>query len=123
VAPQRRSARTFVVPYSAGTGPEILLASIVGEELQQRWRQPVVIENKPGASGKRRYTIRRTGGTDGHTLLMVSNPFAANINLFKNVPYDPVKSFAAIIEIAAGFLVLAVQPSIPAHSVKSSSST
>jgi tripartite-type tricarboxylate transporter receptor subunit TctC len=43
-------ATTFVVPYSPGTGPDIL-ARIVGEELQHRWNQPVVIENKPGASG------------------------------------------------------------------------
>jgi tripartite-type tricarboxylate transporter receptor subunit TctC len=41
-------AITFVVPYSPGTGPDIL-ARIVGEEIQQRWSQPVVIENKPGA--------------------------------------------------------------------------
>jgi hypothetical protein len=44
-------AITFVVPYSPGTGPDIL-ARIVGEEIEQRWRQPVVIENKLGASLK-----------------------------------------------------------------------
>src|SRR5438874_2756222 len=51
-APQGLSSRTItiVVPYTAGTGIDIL-ARIVGEELQQRWSQPVVVENKPGASG------------------------------------------------------------------------
>jgi tripartite-type tricarboxylate transporter receptor subunit TctC len=49
---------------------------------------------------------------------MVSNPFTANISLFKNVPYDPVKSFAPVIEVATGSLVLAVHPSVPAYSIK-----
>src|SRR5262249_55396490 len=80
---------TFVVPYSPGTGPDVL-ARIVGEEIQQRWSQPVVIENKPGASGNLGTQSVARAAPDGHTLLMVSNPFTANISLFKNVPYDPV---------------------------------
>jgi tripartite-type tricarboxylate transporter receptor subunit TctC len=110
-------AITFVVPYSAGTGPDIL-ARIVGEELQHRWSQPVVIENKPGASGNVGTQSVARAAPDGHTLVMVSNPFTANISLFKSVPYDPVKSFAPVIEVATGSLALAVHPSVPAHSIK-----
>ena len=110
-------AITIVVPYSPGTGPDIL-ARIVGEEIQQRWSQSVVIENKPGASGNVGTQSVARAAPDGHTLLMVSNPFTANISLFKNVPYDPVKSFAPIIEVATGSLALAVHPSVPARSIK-----
>jgi tripartite-type tricarboxylate transporter receptor subunit TctC len=110
-------AITFVVPYSPGTGPDVL-ARIVGEELQHRWNQPVVIENKPGASGNVGTQSVARATPDGHTLLMVSNPFTANISLFKSVPYDPLKSFAPVIEVATGSLALAVHPSVPAHSIK-----
>jgi tripartite-type tricarboxylate transporter receptor subunit TctC len=106
-----------VVPYSPGTGPDIL-ARIVLEELQHRWNQPIVIENKPGASGNVGTQFVARAAPDGHTLLMVSNPFTANLSLFKNVPYDPVKSFAPVIKVATGSLALAVHPSVPAHSIQ-----
>src|SRR5262245_29310087 len=50
LAQQPGHAITIIVPYTAGTGPDIL-ARLLGEEVQVRWRQPVVVENKPGASG------------------------------------------------------------------------
>jgi tripartite-type tricarboxylate transporter receptor subunit TctC len=108
---------TIVVPYTAGTGPDIL-ARTIGEELQQRWGQPVVVENKPGASGNigTQFVARAT--PDGHTLLITANPFTANISLFKSVPYDPVKSFMPVIEVATGTLALALHPSVPANSIK-----
>jgi tripartite-type tricarboxylate transporter receptor subunit TctC len=53
---------------------------------------------------------------DGHTLLMTTNPITANISLFKNVPYDPMKSFAPVIFVGTGAIVLAVHPSIPVNS-------
>jgi tripartite-type tricarboxylate transporter receptor subunit TctC len=110
-------AITITVPYTPGSGPDIL-ARTIGEELQQRWSQPVIIENKPGASGNVGTQSVARAAPDGHTLLMVSNPFTANISLFKSVPYDPVQSFAPIIEVATGSLALAVHPSVPAHSIK-----
>ena len=108
-------AITIVVPYSAGTGPDIL-ARTIGEELQQRLSQPVVIENRPGASGNIGTQVVARAASDGHTLLMISNPFTANISLFKSVPYDPVKSFTPIIKVATGSLALAVHPSVPVKS-------
>jgi len=90
----------------------------VGEEIERRWSQTVVIENKPGASGNAGTQSVARAAPDGHTLLMVSNPFTANISLFKNVPYDPMKSFTPVVEVATGSLALAVHPSVPAHSIK-----
>jgi tripartite-type tricarboxylate transporter receptor subunit TctC len=54
---------------------------------------------------------------DGHTLLMIAKTFVTNISLFKNVPYDPVRSFTPIVKLATGSIVLAVHPSVPAETV------
>ena len=104
---------TIIVPYSPGTGPDIL-ARLIGEEIQLRWGQPVAVDNKPGATGNIGTQIAARAVPDGHTLLMTTNPITANISLFKNIPYDPVKSFAPVIFVGTGALALAVHPSIPA---------
>jgi tripartite-type tricarboxylate transporter receptor subunit TctC len=116
-AAQKLSDRpiTIIVPYSPGTGPDIL-ARLIGEEIQQRWGQPVVVDNKPGATGNIGTQIAARAAPDGHTLLMTTNPITANISLLKNVPYDPVKSFAPVIFVGTGALALAVHPSLPATS-------
>jgi tripartite-type tricarboxylate transporter receptor subunit TctC len=103
---------TIVVPFTPGTGPDIL-ARTIGEEIQRRWNQPVVVDNKPGASGNIGAQIVARAAPDGHTLLMTSNPFTANISLLKDVPYDPVKSFEPIAMPGYGVLALAVHPSLP----------
>jgi len=110
-------AITIVVPTTAGTGPDIL-ARTLGEELQQRWGQPVIIENKAGASNTIGTQFVARAAPDGHTLLMAANPFTATISLFKSVPYDPVNNFAPVIQVATGSLALAVHPSVPAYSTK-----
>src|SRR5258708_36056324 len=106
---------TIIVPYSPGTGPDIL-ARLIGEEIQQRWGQPVAVDNKPGATGNIGTQLAARAAPDGRTLLMTTNPITANISLFKNVPYDPVKSFAPVIFVGTGALALAVHPSSPGAS-------
>jgi tripartite-type tricarboxylate transporter receptor subunit TctC len=108
---------TIIVPFTAGAGPDIL-ARTIGEELQQRWNQPVVIDNKPGASGNIGAEVVARAAPDGNTLVMTTNPFTANVSLLKSVPYDPVKSFAPIIQVGVGTLALAIHPSIPAKSTQ-----
>jgi tripartite-type tricarboxylate transporter receptor subunit TctC len=108
---------TIVAITTPGSGPDIL-ARTIGEELNHRRTQAVVIENKPGASGNIAAQFVARATPDGHTLLMTANPFTANLSLFKSIPYDPVKSFTPIIKVAAGVLALAVHPSVPAQSTK-----
>jgi tripartite-type tricarboxylate transporter receptor subunit TctC len=108
---------TIVVPYSPGTGPDVM-ARIVGEQLQRRWNQAVVIDNKPGATGNIGTQLVARAVADGHTLLMTSNPFTTNTSLFSNVPYNPIKSFVPIIDVGAGALALCVHPSVPATDVR-----
>jgi tripartite-type tricarboxylate transporter receptor subunit TctC len=119
VSAQKLSDRpiTMVVPFTAGTGIDIL-ARLTGEELQQRWGQTVVVENKPGASGNIGTQHAAQRPADGHTLMMTVNTFVMNVSLFKSVPYDPQSSFAPIIEVATGAVALAVHTSVPANSVR-----
>jgi tripartite-type tricarboxylate transporter receptor subunit TctC len=116
---QKLSGRpiTIIVPASPGAGPDIV-ARPIGEALQQRWGQTVVIDNKPGASGNIGAHAVARATPDGHTLLMTASPFTQNLSLFKNVPYDPVKSFTPIIQAAIGPMALAVHSSVPATSAQ-----
>lgn len=99
------------VPFSAGTGPD-LLARILGEELRQRWNQPVIVENKPGASGNIGTQAAARAASDGQTLLVTVNTFVMNASLYRSIPYDPETSFVPIAEIATGVLALVVHPSL-----------
>jgi tripartite-type tricarboxylate transporter receptor subunit TctC len=107
---------TIVVPFTAGTGIDIL-ARLIAEHLQQRWQQPVIVENKPGASGNIGTQQAARAEPDGHTLLMTVNTFVMNAGLFKALPYDPQESFTPIIEVATGSLALVVHPSLAVGTV------
>ena len=115
---QKLSDRPIVimVPFTPGTGIDVL-ARLVGDELKQRWNQPVVVENKPGASGNIGTQAAARAEPDGHTIMMTVNTFVMNASLFKSLPYDPLKSFEPIVEVATGALALAVHPSVAAKSV------
>ena len=99
------------VPFTPGTGPD-LLARILSEELRQRWNHPVIVENKPGASGNiGTQAVARTA-PDGQNLLVTVNTFVMNASLYPNMPYDPEKDFVAIAEIATGALALVVNAAL-----------
>ena len=107
----------IVVPFTAGTGIDIL-ARTLGEELRQRWNHAVVIENRPGASGNIGTAAAARAAPDGHTLMMTVNTFVMNAGLFKQLPYDPEKDFEPIAEVATGALALVVYKSVPAMSAR-----
>ena len=108
---------TIIVPYSPGTGIDIL-ARALGADLSAKWGQPVVVENRTGASGNIGTGVAARAAPDGNTLLMMAKVFVVNPSLFKTVPYDPVASFTPIIKLATGSIVLAVHPSVPANTVQ-----
>ncbi|HEX2215771.1 MAG TPA: tripartite tricarboxylate transporter substrate binding protein [Xanthobacteraceae bacterium] len=108
---------TMIVPFTPGTGIDIL-ARAVGEEIQKRWDRPVVVENKPGASGNIGTAQAARAAPDGNTLMMTVVTFVMNAPLFKTLPYDPVKSFTPIVHVANGGLALTVHPSVPAETAK-----
>ena len=87
---------------------------MIAHELQKRWGQPVVAVNKPGASGNIGTEAVARAAPDGRTVLMAAPAFAQNVGLFKNLPYDPFRSFAPIVEAAEVSIELVVNPKIPA---------
>lgn len=106
----------LIVPYTPGTGIDIL-ARVVGQRLSEQFRLPVVVENRPGASGNIGTETVSKAAPDGYVLLMTSSTHVLNAALQPNVPYDPVKDFAPIGPTASASLALVVHPSLPAHSV------
>jgi tripartite-type tricarboxylate transporter receptor subunit TctC len=111
---QRLSDRpiTIIVPFSAGSGPDIL-ARIAAEELRSRWNQAVVVDNRVGASGNLGAGAASRSTPDGHTLLLYVNTVLMNAALSRNMQFDPIKGFQPIIELARGSLALAVHSSQP----------
>jgi tripartite-type tricarboxylate transporter receptor subunit TctC len=80
--------------------------------LRQRWNQPVIVENKAGASGNIGTQAAARAAPDGLNLLVTVNTFVMNASLYAAIPYDPEKSFEPIAEIATGVLALVVHPSL-----------
>lgn len=107
----------IIVPFSPGTGMDSL-ARIVSQHLQQRSGQPVVVENRVGASGNIGSQVVATSPADGYTLMVTANTFVMTPPLYKNVPYDVVKDFAPIGQMALGQLVLVLHPSVNAANLK-----
>jgi tripartite-type tricarboxylate transporter receptor subunit TctC len=108
----------IVVPFAAG-GTADALARVVAENLAQRWSSPVIVENKPGAAGNIGMAFVAKAAPDGYTLALVPVGNAAvNPSLFKDLPYDPIKDFAPITELASLPLVLVVHPSVPVTNLR-----
>jgi tripartite-type tricarboxylate transporter receptor subunit TctC len=86
----------IVVPYSPGVGPDVIARS-VAEQLARQWRQPVLVDNKPGASGIVAFAEVRHTAPDGHTLFVADTAtLAVNPLLHATLPYDPVLDLAPL---------------------------
>ncbi|CAN7262116.1 tripartite tricarboxylate transporter substrate binding protein [Variovorax sp. LjRoot175] len=105
---------TIVVPYPAG-GSNDVFARAVGRRLSEALGQPVVIDNKPGASGTLGTGIVAKAAADGYTLAAVSSSFVTNAAVQPRLPFDPVKSFAPVAMMAQGPFVVAVRADLPAR--------
>ncbi|MDX3904466.1 MAG: tripartite tricarboxylate transporter substrate binding protein [Pigmentiphaga sp.] len=107
----------IIVPVPAG-GAADTLARIVGEGLQQKWGQSVIVENRSGASGNIGAEAVYRAEPDGHTLLVSPpGPLAINKSLYRQLAYDPAQMVPVSI-IAANPNVLLVHPKVPAKSLK-----
>ncbi len=90
---------TIIAPFSPGTGIDIL-ARTCGQKLSERWGVPVIVDNKPGASGNIGTELAAQAAGDGYTLMMTATTFALNPALSKKARYDPLKSFAPVSLVA-----------------------
>jgi tripartite-type tricarboxylate transporter receptor subunit TctC len=110
-------AITFVVPFAAGTATD-QIARALGNGITAETKQPVVIDNKAGASGFIASQQVAKAPADGYTVLITTNTtHAANEHLFKKLPYDPVKDYAPVAALGKGGQIMVVNPSFPARSV------
>ena len=103
---------TLVVPYSAGTGIDIA-ARLLADKMQQRFREPVIVENRVGASGTIGTASVAKAKPDGYTLLLVGNNLATLPSLF-DLTYDPVTSLAPISLFLKGSMALVVNRDVKA---------
>lgn len=107
---------TLVVPFSAG-GSTDTVARILANKLATELGQPVVVENKAGASGNIAGEYVAKSVPDGYTLFVGTSTSIANISMFKSIPFDIIKDFTPVSQIVNTPLVLVVNPSFPAGSI------
>jgi len=108
---------TFVVPFAAGTATD-QIARALGNGITAETKQPVVIDNRAGASGFIASQMVAKAPPDGYTVLITTNTtHAANEHLYKKLPYDPVKDYAPVAALGKGGQIMVVNPSSPAKTV------
>ena len=99
----------LIVPFTPGTGMDTI-ARTVSPKLSERLGQQVVVQNMPGASGNIGADAVAKAGADGYTLLMGANTMLMAAQLYKQVPFDPVRDFAPVTMAAYGTLMLVASP-------------
>ncbi len=107
----------ILVGFSPGSTTDIL-ARTVGQKMFEAWRQPVLVDNRPGAGGVGAANAVATAAPDGYTLLVVSAGHAATAAMFSKLPYDTLKDFAGVSRIANVPSILVVSPALGVKSVK-----
>jgi tripartite-type tricarboxylate transporter receptor subunit TctC len=107
-----------VVPFAAGGGVDIAARS-VGQKLNERWGQQVVVDNRGGANGNIGADLVAHSAPDGYTWCFCSGgPMAINPALYPKLPYDAVKDFNPVIMVAPTYYLLVTHPTVPANSVR-----
>ncbi len=108
----------IIVPFVTGGGSDVT-ARMVAEKITPGLGQPVIVDNRGGASGNIGITAVAKAAPDGYTLLVMSSNFAVNPSLYANAGYDPVRDFEPVSALTSYMFYLVVHPSLPTRSVKS----
>ena len=109
---------TLVIPFTPGSGSD-LIARIIAPRLSARWGQPVIVDNKPGASGNLGHNFVAKAAPDGHILMLTADSFTMAPAIYKNMLYDPANDFAPVVTLADSSYAFAVNPTVPAKDLKS----
>lgn len=124
VAAASESVETFpskpvriIVPFTVG-GPTDALARMLGEQLSLKWKQPVVVENRPGAGSVIGTNMVAKAAPDGYTIGMVVMAHVVNPALRSNLPYDTLKDLSGVSQLTYSPCVLVAHPSVPANNLK-----
>ncbi len=103
----------LVVPFPAGSGTDIV-GRLLGQQMSLDFNQPVIVDNRPGASTIVGTDIVAKAAPDGYTMVMASNNHAMNPSLFEGkLPFDSIKDFSAVGRVATLPFILVVNPNLP----------
>lgn len=107
----------MVVAFEAGGAPDAF-ARIIGQKLREQMGQPVIVDNRPGATGNIGAELVARAQPDGYTLFNATLSLAISPAFYSKLPFDPIASFAPITQLASVPLVLVAHPGLPAQSVQ-----
>ena len=107
----------FLVGYSPG-GVNDIMSRLLAPELTSGFGQQVIVDNRAGASGAIANTLAAQSAPDGHTILLVPTSFAIDVARGAKLPYDSMRDFAPVTQVASSSLVLVVNPSLGIKSVQ-----
>ena len=107
----------LIVGYAAGSGADIV-GRLVADRLAERWGQPVIVEDRPGAAGNVAADLVAKSAPDGYTLLLATSSHAINPALYPHLNFDAEKDFSAISLVSSSPLILVVNASLGVNSVK-----
>jgi tripartite-type tricarboxylate transporter receptor subunit TctC len=107
----------LIVPFPPG-GPADVMGRIYADKLGALWGQPVVVDNRGGAGGNIGSEITAKSAPDGYTVILVASSHVTNGALYGKLPYDVIKDFTPISQVAYYSLVLVVHPSVAATSLQ-----
>jgi tripartite-type tricarboxylate transporter receptor subunit TctC len=108
---------TIVVPYTPGTGADILSRTL-GPRLAERWKVAVVTDNRAGATGNIGTEFVAKSAPDGYTLLFPATSFGTNPAIHAKLPFDPVKSFTPVALVATSVMSVVVSPKLGVASLR-----
>src|SRR5687768_4545885 len=108
----------IIVPYAAG-GTSDILARQIGPKLTEVWKQPIIVENKPGANGNVGADFVAKSAPDGYTLLLTDlGGLVISASVYPKLPFNPSKDFSPVVMVSYSPHVLAVHPSVQAKTVQ-----
>ena len=107
----------IVIPFAPGGGTDNL-TRIMAPKLTELLGQQILIDNRPGASGQIGTELVARAAPDGYTLAHIDTSFTSNPSLYRKLPYDTVKDFAPVSQLASAPVVLMIHPSVPVKSLK-----
>ena len=105
----------IIIPFAPG-GAVDTVGRMVGQKLGEAWKQPVVVENRPGAGGIIGADVVAKSPPDGHTSLLATVSLAVTPSTYRKLPYDPHKDLVPLTQVTAHHLVLSANPKLGASS-------
>ena len=106
----------LVVPFSPGSGSDTL-GRIIAAGLTDVFGQQVIVDNRAGAAGNIGAELAAKAPPDGYTMLLANMGHATNVSLYRNLPYDVVRDFAPVTQLASAPAIVVVHPSLPVKSI------